>query len=84
VERFLASEGDQVKAGQELALMSSPEVAAKEAQARALLQSSEAIQSMSREGARRVDVQSVESVWRAAPATARLADQTARRAENLF
>ena len=84
VERFLASEGDQVKAGQELALMSSPEVAAKEAQARALLQSSEAIQSMSREGARREDVQSVESVWRAAQATARLADQTARRAENLF
>ena len=66
VERFLASEGDQVKAGQELALMSSPEVAAKEAQARALLQSSEAIQSMSREGARREDVQSFESVWRAA------------------
>lgn len=37
VERFLASEGDQVKAGQELALMSSPEVAAKEAQAPALI-----------------------------------------------
>jgi HlyD family secretion protein len=49
-----------------------------------LLQSSEAIQSMSREGARREDVQSVESVWSAAQATARLADQTARRAENLF
>ncbi|WP_427789281.1 HlyD family secretion protein [Brevundimonas diminuta] len=84
VERFLAAEGDQVKAGQELALMSSPEVEAKDAQARALLQSTEAIQSLSREGARTEDVQSVESIWRASQATARLADQTARRAENLF
>jgi HlyD family secretion protein len=84
VERFLAAEGDQVKAGQELALMSSPEVEAKDAQARALLQSTEAIQSMSREGARAEDVQTVESIWRASQAAARLADQTARRAENLF
>ncbi|MEN5145039.1 HlyD family secretion protein [Brevundimonas diminuta] len=84
VERFLAAEGDQVKAGQELALMSSPEVEAKDAQARALLQSTEAIQSLSREGARTEDVQSVESIWRASQATARLAEQTARRAENLF
>jgi HlyD family secretion protein len=73
-----------VKAGQELALMSSPEVEAKDAQARALLQSTEAIQSMSREGARAEDVRTVESIWRASQATARLADQTARRAENLF
>lgn len=84
VERFLAAEGDQVKAGQELALMSSPEVEAKDAQARALLQSTQAIQSLSREGARTEDVQSVESIWRASQATARLAEQTARRAENLF
>lgn len=84
VERFLAAEGDQVKAGQELALMSSPEVEAKDTQARALLQSTQAIQSLSREGARTEDVQSVESIWRASQATARLADQTARRAENLF
>lgn len=84
VERFLVAEGDQVKAGQELALMSSPEVEAKDAQARALLQSTQAIQSLSREGARTEDVQSVESIWRASQATARLAEQTARRAENLF
>lgn len=84
VERFLVSEGQQVMAGQELAVMSSPEVDAKEAQARALLQSTQAIQSMSREGARREDVQTVESIWHASQATARLAEQTARRAETLF
>lgn len=84
VERFLAEEGAQVAAGQELALLSSPEVEAREAQARALLQSTQAIQSMSREGARAEDVRSVESIWRASQATARLADQSARRAETLF
>ena len=84
VERFLAAEGDKVRAGQVLVLMTSPEVEAKDAQARALLQSTQALQSMSREGARVEDIQSVESIWRASQATARLADQTARRAENLF
>lgn len=84
VERFLVAEGDQVRAGQVLGLMTSPEVEAKDAQASALLQSTQALQSLSREGARVEDVQSVESIWRASQATARLADQTARRAENLF
>lgn len=84
IERFLADEGQQVTAGQELALLSSPEVDAKDAQARALLQSTQAVQSMSREGARAEDVSSVEAIWRASQATARLADQTARRAEALF
>ena len=84
VERLLSAEGDQVVAGQELAVLSSPEIQAKDAQARALLKSSEAIQSMSREGARAEDVRSVESIWRASQAAARLADQTARRAETLF
>lgn len=84
VEQLLASEGQQVAAGEVLAVLSSPEIEAKDAQARALLQSAQAVQSMSREGARPEDVRSVESVWRSTQAAARLADQTARRAETLF
>lgn len=84
VERFLVEAGQTVTAGQELALMSSPELEAKSTQAQALLQSTQAIQSMSREGARTEDVATVESIYRASQATARLAEQTARRAETLF
>ena len=84
VQRIFAAEGDQVVAGQELAVMSSPEVKAMDQEAQAVLQSTEAIQSMSREGARPEDVRSGESVWRAAVATARLAEQTARRADTLY
>ena len=84
VERFLVSEGQQVILGQELAIMNSPEVEAKDAQARALLQSTQAMQSITREGARQEDVQTLESIWRASQATAQLADQTARRAQTLF
>ncbi|GAA0205924.1 HlyD family secretion protein [Brevundimonas nasdae] len=84
VEQLLVSEGDRVTAGQVLAVMSSPEIEAKDVQARALLQSAEALQSLSREGARHEDIRTVESIWRASQATERLADQTARRAEALF
>lgn len=84
VEAFMAVEGQQVQAGQVLARLSSPEVDNKTTQARALLQSTQAIQSMSREGARIEDVQTVESIWRASQATAALAAQTARRAETLY
>ncbi len=68
VEQLLASEGQQVAAGEVLAVLSSPEIEAKDAQARALLQSAQAVQSMSREGARPEDVRSVESVWRSTQA----------------
>lgn len=84
VETLFMHEGDTVTAGQELAQLSSPEVDAKDIQARALLQSTQAVQSLSREGARTQDIRSVESIWRASQATAELATQTARRAEALF
>lgn len=84
VETILVDEGQRVASGQVLAIVSSSEVDARDAQARALLQSAEAAQSLSREGARREDVRSVEAVWKASVATARLAEQTARRTEALF
>lgn len=84
VETIFTHEGETVTAGQEMALLSSPEVDAKDIQARALLQSTQAVQSMSRDGARTQDIRSVESIWHASQATAELAIQTARRAEVLF
>ena len=84
VEAFMVSEGQQVTAGQVLAQMSSPEVDNKATQAQAMLQSTQAMQSMSREGARQEDVATTRSIWQASQATAAVAAQTARRAETLF
>ena len=84
VEQFMVTEGQQVTVGQVLAQMSSPEVDNKAIQARAMLQSTQAMQSMSREGARQEDVQTTLSFWQATQATATVAAQTARRAETLF
>lgn len=84
VERMLASEGDRVAAGQVLAELSSPEIAARDQQANAVLQGAQAVQDLSRLGARAEDVRSLEAVWRSTQAASQLAAQTARRAENLF
>lgn len=84
VEKMLAAEGDRVTPGQLLAILSSPEIQARDQQAAAALQGAQAIQEMSRVGARAEDIRSLESIWRSAQAAATLAAQTARRAENLF
>ena len=84
VEQLLASAGDRVAKGQALALLSSPEIEARDQQAVAALQGAEAVQQLSRLGARAEDVRSLESIWRSSQAASRLAAQTARRAENLF
>ena len=84
VEQLLASAGDRVAKGQVLAVLSSPEIQARDQQAVAALQGAEAVQQISRLGARAEDVRSLESIWRSSQAASQLAAQTARRAENLF
>jgi len=84
VERLLVAEGDWVTEGQLLAVLSSPEVNARDTQAHAALQSAEALQDMSRAGARSEDLRSLEAIWRSTEAVSQLAAQTARRSENLF
>jgi HlyD family secretion protein len=84
VEKMLAAEGDRVTAGQVLAILSSPEIDARDQQANATLQGAQAVQDLSRAGARSEDVRTLESIWRSAQAAAQLAAQTAKRAENLF
>ena len=84
VEKMLVSEGDPVTAGQVLAILSSPEVKAGDEKAAAALRSAEALQELTRAGARVEDIRSAESVWRSAEAAANLAAKTARRAETLY
>lgn len=84
IERLMVGEGDAVKAGQVLAVLSSPEVEAKTQQAQGTLNGAQALLSLAQNGARGEDIRSLEAVWRSAQSAADLADVTARRADALF
>jgi HlyD family secretion protein len=84
VEKLLAHEGDQVQAGQVLALLSSPEVVSADAKAQAVLSGAEAVQARADNGDRPQDIASLQANWRSAKAQAELAAINARRADNLF
>jgi HlyD family secretion protein len=84
VERLMAREGDQVQAGQTVALLSDPELEARNAQAEATLSSAKAVQARTENGDRPQDIASLQANWRSAEAQADLAAVNARRADNLF
>lgn len=84
VDRLFVDEGARVKAGQVLAQLSSPEIAGGQAQAAGALQSAQAVQSETEQGARSEDVASVKAVWLAAQSVADLARVTSRRAQTLY
>jgi HlyD family secretion protein len=84
VERLLVDEGDSVKAGQVLAVLSSPEIAAREAQAQGALASAQALRDRADKGLRGEDVASLKAVWQSAQAAADLAQKTYVRAANLY
>ncbi|MEG3175933.1 efflux RND transporter periplasmic adaptor subunit [Sphingomonas sp. RB3P16] len=84
VDRLFVDEGARVTAGQVLAQLSSPEIAGGQKQAAGALQSAQAVQSETEQGARAEDVASVKAVWLAAQSVANLAQVTRRRTENLY
>ena len=77
-------EGDRVKAGQVLFDLDSPEVAAKERQADAVVAAATAMASKAEEGARSEDIRAAEANWKRAQAGAELATSTFRRLDNLY
>ncbi len=84
VETIDVEEGDRVKAGEQLATLSSPEIANGQRQAQAALDSARAAQALTDEGARAEDVDSLKATWLATQAAADLAKVTAARAERLY
>jgi HlyD family secretion protein len=84
VEKLEAREGDQVRAGQSLAVLSSPEVEARQAQAEASLSGAKAGHARALNGERTQDIASLEAAWRSAEAQAKLAAVSAQRADSLF
>ncbi|MBN8839237.1 MAG: efflux RND transporter periplasmic adaptor subunit [Sphingomonadales bacterium] len=84
IAAFQVEEGQQVKAGQLLYTLDSPEVAAKTEQAGGALAAAQAVESKADEGARPEDIRAAEAQWRRAQAAADLATTTAARTDRLF
>ena len=84
VSRLLVREGDHVSAGQVLFDLESPEVSARQRQAKAVLDEARAQQSKAAEGSRREDIVAAEANWQRAVASAELAQSTFRRTDTLF
>ena len=84
VEELLAYEGDQVKKGELLAILTSPELQAKQQQALGALQSAQALEQTAKRGSQQENIESLKANWQSALAQANLAKVTFQRSENLF
>ncbi|WP_417344945.1 HlyD family secretion protein [Ferrimonas sp.] len=84
LERILVHRGDQVARGDLLFAISSPELEAKQTQARAGLEAAEALKAQADNGARRQEVLAAREQWHKAQAAAELARVTFDRVEALF
>lgn len=84
IEQLHVSEGDRVAAGQQLFTLTGPEIAAKRAQAEAVIAAAQAQSAKARNGARREEIEAARANAARADAGAALAQLTYRRTQNLF
>lgn len=76
--------GDQVKAGDTLAILEAPEVRAKLMQAQAAENAAQAIERKAQNGARQQEIQGAFEMWQKAKAGREVAEKTYARVERLF
>lgn len=84
LESLAVAEGDEVKPGQLLATLSSPELQAKVVQVQAMQAAAESQQTKADNGARVQDIAAARSAWQAALANADLAAKTQERLGRLY
>jgi HlyD family secretion protein len=84
VAKLNVREGDTVVAHQVLFELDSPEVAAKQRQVNAQLDSVRAVEAKTEEGARREEIEAAEANWRRSVAATELAQSTYKRINTLF
>ena len=77
-------EGDHVKAGDTLAIIESPEVEAKMAQAQSAVDAASAMEQMAQNGARREMIQSAAGLLEQAKAALELAEKSYNRVQQLY
>lgn len=84
IEHIYVHDGQQVKKGQALVRLYSPEVETKKQQALGALQSALALQSTAERGSQQENVESLRANWQSLKAQQELAQSTYTRGENLF
>lgn len=84
IEQVYVSEGQKVKKGQELVLLTSPEIQAKKQQALAALQSAQALQSTAERGSQQENIETLYANWKSVQAQAELATKTYQRGAVLY
>jgi len=81
---FRVKEGDKVKAGDTLAILEAPEVAAKMIQAQAAESAAQAQNQKAIKGARSEQIQTAYEMWQKAKAGVDIAEKSYKRVKNLF
>lgn len=84
LEQVLIKEGDMVKEGDLLAVLSTPELDAKLVQAESAKAAAEAQNKKAKKGTRTEQIQGAYNQWQQAKASAELADKTYERMQNLY
>lgn len=84
IEEIYVQDGQQIKKGQVLIRLVSPEVDAKKQQALASLQSALALQSTAERGSQQENIESLYANWQSLKAQQQLAETTYQRGENLY
>ena len=82
--KILVQEGQQVKAGDTLAILDTPDINAKQAQAEAVLSAATAQNAKAQKGAREEQIQGAYEIWQKAKAGLEIYEKSYRRVENLF
>ena len=84
IARILVQEGQQVKAGDTLAILDTPDIDAKLAQAEAVRTAATAQNAKAQKGAREEQIQGAYELWQKAKAGLDIYEKSYRRVENLF
>ena len=82
--KILVEEGQAVKAGDTLAILDTPDINAKQAQAEAVLSAATAQNAKAQKGAREEEIQGAYEIWQKAKAGLEIYEKSYRRVENLF
>lgn len=82
--KILVHEGQTVKAGDTLAILDTPDINAKQAQAEAVLSAATAQNAKAQKGAREEQIQGAYEIWQKAKAGLEIYEKTYHRVENLF
>lgn len=84
ISNIYVKEGEQVKAGQVLLQISTPEIDAKLSQAESVQKAAQALDDKAKKGARAEEIQAAFNMWQQAKVGAELGEKTFARIENLF